>query len=112
MWRQTKGPKAFSVNVRRCESVLWCGSRDFKDDEGENLRIRPGLLVVPPALEDEANYLMTADRFQDNTPNIYKGTAKVLVWPGLVTDTEWYLFDATKPVKPLVYQGVKSIGIR
>ncbi|MGK3122908.1 Mu-like prophage major head subunit gpT family protein [Candidatus Pantoea formicae] len=82
--------------------------RGFKDNEGENLRIQPGLLVVPPALEDAANYLMTADRFPDNTPNTYKGTAKVLVWPGLATDTEWYLFDVTKPVKPLVYQERKK----
>ncbi|MDF7746166.1 Mu-like prophage major head subunit gpT family protein, partial [Klebsiella pneumoniae] len=37
--------------------------RDIKDDEGENMRIRQGLLVVPPALEETANYLMTADRF-------------------------------------------------
>lgn len=82
--------------------------RNFKDNEGENLRIQPGLLVVPPALEDAANYLMTADRFPDNTPNTYKGTAKVLVWPGLATDTEWYLFDVSKPVKPIVYQERKK----
>ncbi|OWS76301.1 head protein [Pantoea sp. VS1] len=82
--------------------------RNFKDNEGENLRIQPGLLVVPPALEDVANYLMTADRFPDNTPNTYKGTAKVLVWPGLATDTEWYLFDVSKPVKPIVYQERKK----
>lgn len=82
--------------------------RNFKDNEGENLRIQPGLLVVPPALEDVANYLMTADRFPDNTPNTYKGTAKVLVWPGLATDTEWYLFDVSKPVKPVVYQERKK----
>lgn len=82
--------------------------RGFRDNEGENLRVLPGLLVVPPALEDVANYLMTADRFPDNTPNTYKGTAKVLVWPGLATDTEWYLFDVSKPVKPLVYQERKK----
>lgn len=82
--------------------------RRFKDNEGESLRINPRVLVVPPALEDTANYLMTADRFPDNTPNTYKGTAEVLVWPGLATDTEWYLFDTSKPVKPLVYQERKK----
>jgi phage major head subunit gpT-like protein len=37
--------------------------RSLKDDEGASLKIRPTILVVPPALEDDANYLMTADRF-------------------------------------------------
>ena len=34
---------------------------------------------MPPALEDDANYLMTADRFPDNTPDVYK--RQVLVTP-------------------------------
>ncbi|KGA31962.1 Mu-like prophage major head subunit gpT family protein [Pectobacterium odoriferum] len=82
--------------------------RNMKDEEGASLKIRPGLLVVPPSLEDEANYLMTADRFPDNTPNPYKGTAEVLVVPELKTDTEWFLFDTSKPVKPIIYQERKK----
>lgn len=78
--------------------------RGLKDDEGASLKIRPSILVVPPALEDDANYLMTADRFPDNTPNPYKGTAEVLVVPELKSDTAWFLLDTTKPVKPLIYQ--------
>lgn len=107
-----KGTKALSAATYAAAQASYGAARSqmrsFKDDEGENLRIQPGLLVVSPALEDVANYLMTADRFPDNTPNIYKGTAKVLVWPGLATDTEWFLFDVTKPVKPLVYQERKK----
>lgn len=30
------------------------------------------------------------------------------MWPGLATDTEWYLLDNTQPVKPLVYQERKK----
>lgn len=82
--------------------------RSMKDDEGASLKILPNLLVVPPALEDDANYLITADRFPDNTPNPYKGTAEVLVVPELKTDTEWFLFDTSKPVKPLIYQERKK----
>ncbi|WP_186368172.1 Mu-like prophage major head subunit gpT family protein, partial [Yersinia hibernica] len=59
-------------------------------------------------LEDVANYLMTADRFPDNTPNIYKGTAEVLVVPELISDTAWFLLDTTRPVKPLIYQERKK----
>ncbi|MFJ5441750.1 Mu-like prophage major head subunit gpT family protein [Pectobacterium sp. CHL-2024] len=82
--------------------------RNMKDEEGASLKILPGLLVVPPTLEDEANYLMTADRFPDNTPNPYKGTAEVLVVPELKTDTEWFLFDTSRPVKPIIYQERKK----
>ncbi|MEW7001899.1 Mu-like prophage major head subunit gpT family protein [Serratia ureilytica] len=82
--------------------------RSFKDEEGASLKVRPTILVVPPALEDEANFLMTADRFPDNTPNIYKGTAEVLVVPELTSDTQWFLLDTTRPVKPLIYQERKN----
>lgn len=79
-----KGTKALSAASFAAAQASFgaarAAMRNFKDDEGESLRIQPGLLVVPPALEDIANYLMTADRFPDNTPNIYKGTAKV--WCG------------------------------
>ncbi|MGM3162394.1 Mu-like prophage major head subunit gpT family protein [Dickeya undicola] len=82
--------------------------RAMKDDQGASLRITPGLLVVPPTLEDVANYLMTADRFPDNTPNTYKGTAEVLVVPELKTDTEWFLLDNAQLMKPLIYQERKK----
>ncbi|HHH0888609.1 TPA: Mu-like prophage major head subunit gpT family protein, partial [Yersinia enterocolitica] len=82
--------------------------RNMKDEEGASLKIQPNLLIVPPALEDDANYLMTADRFPDNTPNIYKGTAEVLVVPELKTDTEWFLVDAKQSMKPLIYQERKK----
>lgn len=84
------------------------GMRQMKDDEGASLKILPALLVVPPSLEDEANYLMTAERFPDNTPNPYKGTAEVLVVPELLSDTAWFLLDTSKVMKPLIYQERKK----
>ncbi|EJX1059893.1 Mu-like prophage major head subunit gpT family protein, partial [Escherichia coli] len=34
----------------------------------------------------------------------YRNTAEVLVMPELASDSAWFLFDTTKPVKPLIYQ--------
>ncbi|WP_436882614.1 Mu-like prophage major head subunit gpT family protein [Enterobacter asburiae] len=76
----------------------------IKDEDGRPLNIRPTLLVVPPALEDEANTLMTAERLDDGKANIYKGTATVLVVPWLTSDTAWFLMDVSRPLKPLIFQ--------
>ncbi|HDT6544759.1 TPA: Mu-like prophage major head subunit gpT family protein [Kluyvera ascorbata] len=82
--------------------------RTFKDDEGASLKIRSTILVVPPMLEDDANYLMTAEKFPDGTPNPYRNTAEVLVAPELTSDTAWFLLDTTRQVKPLIYQERKK----
>lgn len=82
--------------------------RSVKDEEGRPLNLTPNLLVVPPALEDTANALMTTDRLEDGKVNPYKGTAKVLVVGWLKTDTEWHLLDARKSIKPIVFQPRKK----
>jgi len=82
--------------------------RKFKDDEGRPLNIRPRLLVVPPALEDTANALMTAERLEDGKDNLYKGTAEVLVVDWLTSDTAWFLLDTSRPLKPLIFQQRKK----
>jgi len=78
--------------------------RSFKDDEGRPLNVTPNVLLVPPALEDVANLLMTVERLEDGKPNPYKGTAKVVVDGHLTSDTAWFLLDTTKAIKPFVYQ--------
>ncbi|WP_250380546.1 Mu-like prophage major head subunit gpT family protein, partial [Escherichia coli] len=107
-----KGTKKLAVTSLAAAKASYGAARtamrSLKDDEGASLKIRPTILVVPPALEDDANYLMTADRFPDNTPNPYKGTAEVLVVPELTSDTAWFLLDTSKPVKPLIYQERKK----
>ncbi|CNJ92114.1 Mu-like prophage major head subunit gpT [Yersinia mollaretii] len=107
-----KGTKRLSVDTFAAAKASYGAARTamrgFKDEEGSSLKIRPTILVVPPALEDVANFLMTADRFPDNTPNIYKGTAEVLVVPELISDTAWFILDTTRPVKPLIYQERKK----
>lgn len=78
--------------------------RKMKDDEGRPLNITPNKLVVPPALEDTANALMTVDRLEDGKPNPYKGTATVVVANWLTNDNAWFLLDTSKPVRPFILQ--------
>lgn len=82
--------------------------KSIKDEEGRPLNLKGTLLVVPPALEDIANALMTNEKLEDGKPNPYKGTAKVLVCGWLETDTEWHLLDTSKAVKPIIFQPRKK----
>lgn len=82
--------------------------RGFKDDEGRPLRVNPNVLLVPSTLEDVANTLMTAEKFDDGSINIYKGTAEVVVMPGLTSDTAWFLLDTSKTVLPYILQERKA----
>jgi phage major head subunit gpT-like protein len=82
--------------------------RGRKDEEGRPLNLMPNVLVVPPALEDLANTLMTTDRLEDGKPNPYKGTATVIVCAWLTTETEWHLLDTKRVIKPIVFQQRKK----
>jgi phage major head subunit gpT-like protein len=76
----------------------------FTDDEGMPLRLIPDTLEVGPGQEAVANILMTSDKLDDNGPNPYKGTAKVLVNPTF-TDNRWLLHVTSKQsVKPFIVQ--------
>lgn len=76
----------------------------FTDDEGMPLRLMPDTLEVPPALEATAKKLLEADKLDDNSPNPYKGTAKLIVNPALTSDTAFYLHVTGKAVKPFIVQ--------
>ncbi len=76
----------------------------IKDEDGRNLKIKPRLLVVPPALEITAGKLANNDKLDDNSPNPYKGTVEGLVWPGLTSDTAWFLLDVSRSLKPFIFQ--------
>ncbi|MBN4065652.1 Mu-like prophage major head subunit gpT family protein, partial [Desulfocapsa sp. AH-315-G09] len=82
--------------------------RKCVDDEGRPLGVKPTVLMVPPALEDEANALMTVDRLEDGKANIFKNTAKVVVNDQLTSDTAWFLLDTSRAVKPFVFQQRKK----
>jgi len=80
----------------------------FKDEEGRPLNLMPDVLEVPPALETTANMLMLSDKLVDDSPNPYKGMARVLVNPRLTSDTAWFLHVTNMPVKPFIYQERKA----
>ncbi|RSP34202.1 Mu-like prophage major head subunit gpT family protein [Acinetobacter baumannii] len=103
-----KGTKKLSIASLTAAQASYGAARTtmmkFKDESGRPLNVKPNVLLVPPALEDIANALMTVDRLEDGKPNPYKGTAKVQVSTRLTDDNAWFLLDNTKPVKPFVYQ--------
>lgn len=87
----------------------------FKGEDGKSLRARGNLLVVPPALEYTALQVVNADLTVQTqavsgtgtavaTNNVLKGSAEILVIPDLPNDTDWFLIDASKPVKPFLLQ--------
>lgn len=82
----------------------------YKGSDGKSLKVRPNILAVPPLLENMAKTIVEAELINKGgvqESNVYKGVAKVLVLDDLaggVGDTEWYLFDTTKPIRPFVYQ--------
>jgi len=80
----------------------------FKDEEGRPLNLIGDTLEVPPALETIRRMLMENDKLADDTPNPYKGTAKLLVNPRLESTTAWMLHVTTRPVKPFIYQERKA----
>lgn len=107
-----KGTKALAISTLAAAVASYGAYRTamqkFKDDEGRPLNIKPNVLLVPAALEDTANLLMTADRLEDGKPNPYKGTATVVIDLRLTSDTAWFLLDTTKPIKPFIYQERKA----
>jgi phage major head subunit gpT-like protein len=80
----------------------------FKDDEGRPLALLPDVLEVPPALEITGKRLIEMEHLTDDSPNPYKGTAKLVVNPRLTSTTAWFLHCTSVPVKPFVYQERKA----
>lgn len=86
-------------------------------EDGRSLRVRPNLLVVPPALQEEALAIINSDIlaqvFGSNTAaagetNTMKGRLTVKVYPELGasaggSDTAYYLMDTTRSIKPLIF---------
>ena len=98
----TQGLAAASYGVAR--TVIM----NHKDDEGRSLGLVPDILEVPPALENQGRFLVEMDKLADDTPNPYKGTAKLVVNQRLTSDTAWFLHATAMPVKPFIYQERKK----
>jgi phage major head subunit gpT-like protein len=82
----------------------------FKDENGSIISVNPGLLVVPAALEGTAKKILFGDNISvasgSTQTNVQKGTAELMVLPQLdaSSTTTWYLFDASRSVKPFLIQ--------
>ena len=51
----------------------------LKADDGEPLDINPNLLVVPPSLEEKARKILMSEKNDDDTTNVWRGTAELMV---------------------------------
>ena len=76
---------------------------EMRDEEGEPMGGMPGLLVVPPALEDTAMILSESPKLGSDDPNPYRGI-DVQVVARLKSRTKWYVFDVRGPLLPLIFQ--------
>lgn len=81
LWQLAFGSKAAlsSDNYRDARKAM----AGLKGDEGRPLGIRPDTLVCSPELEEEALQLINAERTADDTSNVWKGTAKLIITPWL-----------------------------
>lgn len=82
--------------------------RKMTDAKGNNLSLGKKLvLVVPPALEETANKLRTAEMLNTGAgaeTNTLRGTFEVLVLNELTSDTAWFLMEGGREIKPLLVQ--------
>lgn len=104
-----KGTVALSCATKAAAVASYGAARtaimNLKDEEGMPLRLVPDVLEVPPALEATARTLCEADKLDDNSPNPYRNTAKVIVNPALTSATAWMLHVTSKQsIKPFIVQ--------
>lgn len=107
-----KGTAALSAATAAAAAASYGAARtaimSVKDDEGRPLGLIPDVLEVPPALEITGKRLVEMDRLTDDSPNPYKGTARLVVNPRLTSTTAWFLHCTSMPVKPFVFQERKA----
>lgn len=97
-------------------STAWQEFANRKSESGERLGIRPNLLMVPAQLDFTAKTLLQAAYFSPNSfqaspgtlvgpsDNVLRGSSDILMNGDLTSMAAWYLFDTSKPMKPVVFQ--------
>lgn len=76
----------------------------IRGDKGRSMSLVPDLLVISPALEEEARLILEADQI-NGTTNVLKGTAKIHVEPILSKEPDyWFLLCTSRFLKPFIYQ--------
>lgn len=76
---------------------------EMRDEEGEPMGLMANLLLVPPALQDNAEILSKSPKLGSDDPNPYRGIG-VEVSSRLKSRTKWYVADTSRPLKPLIFQ--------
>jgi len=77
----------------------------YTGEDGEPLGVSPGVLIVPPQLEDTANSIVTLEYGTGGISNVQKGQARVIVVPQLANQgTTWYVADDSNALKGLIWQ--------
>jgi phage major head subunit gpT-like protein len=93
-------------------STVRSAMMSFKGRDGSPLGIMPNLLMVPPQLEAVSRQILNADfiaaavggNAAQAQTNVFKGSANLLVNPYLTNATAWYLMDASRAIRPFVWQ--------
>lgn len=89
-----------------------------KDDRGKPMGVVATHLVVPPDLEFTAREILqsvlnpdaTAATYAGNTKvNVLQGRLQLIVSPYLTDATDWFVFDCSRTIKPIVLQ--KRVGV-
>lgn len=99
-----------ALGVSSLETAI-TAMRKFKDDQGKPSHIQPKLLVIPPDLEWTARELLNSTYYPEEgtttaklAQNVLKGTLGLLVTPYLTDTNNWYMFDTSRIVKPMLLQ--------
>ena len=87
--------------------------RKFKDDAGKPSHVRPNNLVVPPDLEWTAREILNSTNYPSTSTdtsaiNVLRGSLDLVVNDYLTNTNNWYLFDTTRVVKPVLLQMRKT----
>ncbi len=84
--------------------TVWAAGANMKGRNNSPMGVNWGTLMVPPALRKTALTIANAEYVGGGDSNVMKGTVEVLVNPFLTSATTWYMMDASKPIKPFVWQ--------
>lgn len=106
--QSNKGTTALSASALQTAITAM---RKFKNDKGKPAHVRANLLVTPPDLEWEAKELLNSQFYPEEgsstaklAVNVLKGSLNLLINDYLTDTNNWYLFDTTRVVKPMILQ--------
>lgn len=86
--------------------------QNFGTDEGRKLNLvvnkQNAVLVTGPTLQATANILANSDKLDDLSNNPYQNMFTPIMFPGITDTTAWFLCIVNRPMRPFVFQRVKS----